>query len=89
MRKCSSGYALQADVVECDAIVTEKVQNDAVPYPDDAPPVFLGHYWLRADVPAKLASNFACLDFSVAKAGFLCAYSWNGERTLSEANFVW
>jgi len=82
-------YALQADVVECDAVVTEKVQNEAVPYPADAPPVFLGHYWLRADAPTKLASNVACLDYSVAKHGFLCAYRWNGEQTLSDANFAW
>ena len=36
-----------------------------------------------------LADNVACLDFSVAKGGFLCAYRWNGEQKLSNENFVW
>lgn len=35
-----------------------------------------------------LADNVACLDFSVAKGGFLCAYRWNGEQKLSNENFV-
>jgi hypothetical protein len=51
--------------------------------------VFVGHYWLSAQRPELLADNVACLDYSVAKGGFLCAYRWNGERTLSNENFVW
>lgn len=30
-----------------------------------------------------------CVDYSVAKGGFLCAYRWNGEQKLSNENFVW
>jgi hypothetical protein len=30
----------------------------------------------------------ACLDYSVAKGGFLCAYRWNGEQKLRNENFV-
>ncbi|MDP1798413.1 MAG: hypothetical protein Q8K78_13055, partial [Planctomycetaceae bacterium] len=58
-------------------------------YPTDTAPVFFGHYWLRAEQPAILATNVACLDYSVAKHGFLCAYRWQGERTLSNDHFVW
>lgn len=58
-------------------------------YPVDAPPVFCGHYWLSGDRPRLLASNVACLDFSVAKGGLLCAYRWDGEATLSEDKFDW
>jgi hypothetical protein len=31
----------------------------------------------------------ACLDHSVAKGGFLCAYRWNGEQKLRNDNFMW
>ena len=34
----------------------------------DEKPVFLGHYWMEGD-PAPLATNIACLDYSVAKPG--------------------
>ncbi len=44
-------------------------------------PVFFGHYWLK-DRPEITAPNAACLDFSVAKDGFLTAYRWSGEPEL-------
>jgi len=62
--------------------------DDLVGYPNDAPPVFIGHYWLN-DTPAPLAANIACLDYSVAKHGKLVAYRWNGEQTLSTDNFTY
>jgi hypothetical protein len=82
-------YALQSDVIACDLNIEQSVIENAAPYPEDAKPVFVGHYWLSADRPEPLAGNVACLDYSVANDGFLCAYSWKGERTLSNANFVW
>jgi hypothetical protein len=60
----------------------------AQPYPADAPPVFVGHYWLKAERPERLAANVACLDYSVARGGFLCAYRWQGERELANEHFV-
>ena len=51
-------------------------------------PVFIGHYWLSAQRPELLADNVACLDYGVAKGGFLCAYRWQGEQKLSNHNFV-
>lgn len=56
-------------------------------YPPDAPPVFIGHYWLTG-TPTRLATNVACLDYSVAKAGPLTAYRWEGETELDDAKFV-
>jgi hypothetical protein len=56
-------------------------------YPPDAPPVFIGHYWVVGP-PTRLAANVACVDYSVAKGGLLCAYRWDGERELDDANFV-
>jgi hypothetical protein len=58
-------------------------------YPDSAPPVFFGHYWLQSD-PEPFASNVACVDYSVAKQGKLCAYQWNvGDTEISLDQFVW
>jgi hypothetical protein len=82
-------YALQSDEIACDLDLNEAVIAAAAPYPATAKPVFVGHYWLSAQRPTVLADNVACLDFSVAKGGFLCAYRWNGEQRLSDENFVW
>ncbi len=60
----------------------------ACPYPKDAPPVFVGHYWLPDKKPAPLAPNVACLDYSVAKDGMLAAYRYDGERTLQADRFM-
>ena len=59
------------------------------PYDRSEPPVFVGHYWLKADRPARLAANVACVDYSVAKHGSLCAYRWDGETELDDEKFVW
>jgi len=50
-------------------------------------PVFFGHYWLQ-DRPEITAPNAACLDFSVAKEGYLTAYRWTGERELTKDALV-
>jgi hypothetical protein len=40
--------------------------------------------------PALLASNIACLDYSVAKPGcWLTAYRWDGEQVLERDRFAW
>lgn len=65
-----------------------KVRAEARPYPATAVPVFFGHYWLFAAAPAPLAANVACLDYSVAKGGFLCAYRFAGEPEVAPRRFV-
>jgi len=71
-------------------IPDDEVHGDhLVEYAHDAPPVFLGHYWME-DKPAPLAPNIACLDYSVAKpGGKLVAYRWDGEQELDAGKFVW
>lgn len=60
-----------------------------VEYSHEAPPVFLGHYWMEGQ-PEPLAPNIACLDYSVAnEGGSLVAYRWDGEQTLESGKFVW
>ena len=63
--------------------------NHEIIYPVEAPPVFVGHYWLDG-TPAPLAPNVACLDYSVAArtGGRLVAYRWDGEAQLSQDKFV-
>ena len=62
-----------------------------IEYASDMPPVFVGHYWMDAEVPELLAPNIACLDYSVAgdTGGKLVAYRWDGEQELSNDKFVW
>ena len=81
-------YALQSDEIDCDLALDENAVSAAVPYPSDAKPVFIGHYWLKAERPETLAHNVACVDYSVAKGGFLCAYRWDGEQKLNNEHFV-
>jgi Calcineurin-like phosphoesterase len=49
---------------------------------EESTPVLFGHYWMEGE-PTITFSNAACLDFSVARKGYLTAYRWSGERELS------
>lgn len=81
-------YAL-TDEIACDFPIEQSVIDAAAPYPRHAKPVFVGHYWMSALRPRLLAENVACLDYSVARNGFLCAYRWSGEQKLRSENLVW
>jgi len=50
--------------------------------------VLMGHYWMRGE-PRILNTRAACLNFSVARDGFLTAYRWSGEAKLRAGNLVW
>lgn len=82
-------YVMDGEPVDSDRPLPQDVIQAAVPYPEDSKPVFVGHYWMRAEQPRLLRSNIACVDWSVAKGGFLCAYRWDGEQTLNPAKFAW
>jgi hypothetical protein len=71
-------------------IPDDEIETDhLVEYSHEAPPVFLGHYWMEGE-PVPLAPNIACLDYSVAKpGGRLVAYRWDGEQTLEPGKYVW
>jgi hypothetical protein len=59
------------------------------PYPDDAPPVFFGHYFKppRSEVKPE-RHNVACLDHSAAIDGPLVAYRWKGEARINPEHYV-
>lgn len=57
-------------------------------YGEDEAPVLFGHYWFEG-APVPVATNVACLDYSVPRAtGKLVAYRWSGEKVLSVENFT-
>lgn len=86
--KTFSEYALPAIDEVPDEPVPESAAGRVTPYERSEWPVFFGHYWLKADRPARLAANVACVDYSVAKHGSLCAYRWDGETELDNEKFV-
>ena len=53
----------------------------------DTTPVLFGHYWMNGE-PKLTSGNAACLDFSVAREGYLTAYRWCGESELSPDHLV-
>lgn len=58
-----------------------------VPGYDGKKPVFFGHYWLTGD-PEPFTPFVACLDYSVARAGSLVAYRFEGESELRSDNYI-
>jgi hypothetical protein len=59
------------------------------PYAATDLPLFFGHYWLTDNPPSILAPNIACVDYSIAAHGMLCAYRWNAsERVLQDDCFI-
>lgn len=56
--------------------------------PSSGTPVFFGHYWMTGS-PVLQSDLAACLDFSVAADGVLCAYSFDGEPFLLPEKLSW
>ena len=56
-------------------------------YSEDERPVFFGHYWLTG-TPRLIRKNICCLDFSVAKHGYLAGYRFDDEKELSDEKFI-
>lgn len=67
--------------------IYQKSIPDYSSYPVSAPPLFLGHYCLYQQ-PLIPAPNICCIDTCVTKGGFLSAYRWKGEKTLSQQNIT-
>jgi len=67
--------------------VPKEILPEINPYPDNAPPVFLGHYCLDRN-ELMIKPNIFCVDQCVARNHKLIAYRWNGEAQLTEKNVV-
>lgn len=82
-----SSIAMPPADEELGHIVIDPAHLAHLPGYDDRRPVFVGHYWLSGP-PKPLGPRIACVDYSVARDGYLCAYRFRGERTLSADHFV-
>lgn len=71
-----------------DRPLSAEERDRLIRYSPEAPPVFVGHYWLHGQ-PRPLTHNVACLDFSAVKYGRLVAYRYDGEETLDANKFSW
>jgi len=67
--------------------VPEQILPVTYPYPDDAPPVFFGHY-CRGAGPFIVKHNVCCVDSCITGTGVLSAYRWNGEKILKVENLI-
>ncbi len=59
-----------------------------IPYPEEACPVFFGHYCLPPTEP-KIHGNAVCVDGCVTCDNKLWAYRFDGEKTPSSEKLVW
>lgn len=85
-------HALDPQLIPIEQLkVPEGLTDPGDVYPDSGKPVFFGHYWLRAASPKLFSENkkVCCVDYSVAKKGFLTAYRYDGEATLSVEKFIY
>ena len=57
-------------------------------YKEEDKLVFFGHYWLKGK-PSLYKENICCLDYSVAKGGYLAAYRFDGEVKLDQEKFTY
>lgn len=64
----------------------EKIEPEY--YNEMQKPVFFGHYWLKG-APNLCRENICCLDYSIAKGGYLTAYRYSGEPTLESKNLIY
>lgn len=76
-------------------IPDDYVDSASLPGYDNEKLLFLGHYWLTG-LPEKTTDSIAILDYSIAsESGVknadskLCAYRFNGESQINNANFIW
>lgn len=58
-------------------------------YKEGEKPVFFGHYWLKKEDLQLYRNNICCLDYSVAKEGYLVGYRFDGEEKLNNNKFIY
>ena len=71
-----------------DRVLSDAEKAQLLHYQRSERPLFIGHYWCEG-VPALVAPNIACLDYSAVKYGKLACYRYSGELRLDASNFVW
>lgn len=83
-------WALAPSIIKSQLPKNPVPAKDIIGYPEEAPPLFIGHYWEKG-APTLKARNIACVDYSMGKGpaegGKLVAYRWSGESELSDSHF--
>ncbi len=67
--------------------VPQQILPKTYPYAESEPVLFIGHY-CRFKGPFILSKNLCCVDSCVNGSKILTAYSWDGERELSEEKLI-
>jgi hypothetical protein len=70
-----------------DYSVPPQILPSGLPYTEEAPIVFFGHY-CRGNGPHIIRPNICCIDGCVTGSRSLLAYRWNGEASLLPRNLV-
>lgn len=71
-----------------DVLVPAPLLESLPSYGRREPPVIFGHYALVLPSPKLLERNAVCVDYNIARDGFLTAYSWAGEKQLKQDGFA-
>jgi hypothetical protein len=67
--------------------IPKQIAPRNIPYPEDAPIVFFGHY-CRHEGQHIVKPNLCCVDSCVAGTKILTAYQWNGEKVLDPNKLI-
>lgn len=70
-----------------DYTIPEQILPPYIPYHEDEPIVFFGHY-CRGEGPFIIRRNICCVDSCVTGTKVLTAYRWEGEQKLLRENLV-
>ncbi len=74
-------------MINLDEKINQDIHSLYLPYPDDAPIIFFGHYSMDTE-PHILRKNAQCVDFGVYRKKYLAAYRYNGEQALREDHLI-
>ncbi len=70
-----------------DIVIPDEYLTDITGYPENAPPVFFGHYRLKGEIKIQ-APNVCCVDYGLGECRNLVAYRFDGEQVLDNSKFV-
>ena len=85
--KTFNGISFESKMSLPEYTIPPEILPAITPYPDNAPPVFFGHY-CRGNGPFLIKDNICCVDSCVTTTKILTAYSWQGEDKLNENNLI-
>lgn len=70
------------------ALLSPEEKQQLLFYGPNEKPLFIGHYWMQG-IPAPIAPNIVCLDYSAVKYGRLVAYRLDQEKLPQAKKFTW